>query len=308
MPLDLGDRYSGCSLAGAFTTVNTCGIATSIAGTPGNKSAGNAFLVCWKTSDAWSCSTAGIAESFNCKGVSGWHGFSVNTNASPTFYSCGHDYILVLHGGTLEGSCISYYTIATFSLKNRAALRPTIHGRDLDVSAGGEAGLDWANIGSPTTSQGLDCTTMFSVRSVVNTVQANSCSTIFSVQSVLNTVQTNPCSVVYEVVTLSNSARQAIADDVWDEATSGHADAGSTGAALTCGAESLVTTTFAEPTAVFTWPTTLAAILRWLGALSSDCVQQTATLQTLRNRANTAQIATADLTCTATTVHRGSFT
>lgn len=39
-------------------------------------------------------------------------------------------------------------------------LAPTTNGNDLDVSAGGEAGLDWANIGSPTTAQGLTGTTI----------------------------------------------------------------------------------------------------------------------------------------------------
>jgi hypothetical protein len=37
-------------------------------------------------------------------------------------------------------------------------LRPTTSGRTLDVSAGGEAGLDWANIGSPSTAQNLSAT------------------------------------------------------------------------------------------------------------------------------------------------------
>ncbi len=37
-------------------------------------------------------------------------------------------------------------------------LRSTTYGRTLDVSAGGEAGLDWANIGSPTTAQNLSAT------------------------------------------------------------------------------------------------------------------------------------------------------
>jgi hypothetical protein len=37
---------------------------------------------------------------------------------------------------------------------------PTVSGRSLDVSAGGEAGLDWANVGSPTTTVGLSGTTV----------------------------------------------------------------------------------------------------------------------------------------------------
>lgn len=40
------------------------------------------------------------------------------------------------------------------------SLKPTVPNRTLDVSAGGEAGLDWNNIGSPTTAQGLSGTTI----------------------------------------------------------------------------------------------------------------------------------------------------
>lgn len=39
-------------------------------------------------------------------------------------------------------------------------LSPTTAGRTLDVSAGGEAGVDWANVGSPTTSINLSGTTV----------------------------------------------------------------------------------------------------------------------------------------------------
>lgn len=40
------------------------------------------------------------------------------------------------------------------------ALNPTTAGRTLDVSSGGEAGVDWANVGSPTTTLGLSGTTV----------------------------------------------------------------------------------------------------------------------------------------------------
>lgn len=39
-------------------------------------------------------------------------------------------------------------------------LAPTTAGRTLDVSAGGEAGIDWANVGSPTTTLNLSGTTI----------------------------------------------------------------------------------------------------------------------------------------------------
>ena len=40
------------------------------------------------------------------------------------------------------------------------AVKATVDNRTLDVSAGGEAGVDWANVGSPTTTVGLSGTTV----------------------------------------------------------------------------------------------------------------------------------------------------
>jgi len=45
------------------------------------------------------------------------------------------------------------------SVMGPAPLRPTVAGRTLDVSTGGEAGIDWANVGSPTTAVNLSATT-----------------------------------------------------------------------------------------------------------------------------------------------------
>ncbi len=47
-----------------------------------------------------------------------------------------------------------------FSVIDMAPLQPTTTGRTLDVSSGGEAGLDWANIGSPTTTVALSGTSV----------------------------------------------------------------------------------------------------------------------------------------------------
>ena len=46
------------------------------------------------------------------------------------------------------------------SIMGPMPLAPTVTGRTLDVSAGGEAGVDWANIGSPTTTVNLSGTTV----------------------------------------------------------------------------------------------------------------------------------------------------
>jgi hypothetical protein len=55
-------------------------------------------------------------------------------------------------------------------------LAPTTAGRTLDVTTTGEAGIDWANIGSPTTAVALSNTTVSNlqnVQGVTNTVVAN---------------------------------------------------------------------------------------------------------------------------------------
>ncbi len=61
---------------------------------------------------------------------------------------------------------------AVVSLYSRLA--PTTAGRTLDVSTGGEAGLDWANVGSPTTSLALTGTTIAVTQKVdVDTIKTN---------------------------------------------------------------------------------------------------------------------------------------
>lgn len=53
-------------------------------------------------------------------------------------------------------------------------LVPTTAGRTLDVSAGGEAGIDWANVGSPTTAVDLSGTTIKTTQKVdVDTIKTN---------------------------------------------------------------------------------------------------------------------------------------
>ena len=53
-------------------------------------------------------------------------------------------------------------------------LVPTTAGRTLDVSAGGEGGVDWANVGSPTTAVDLSGTTIKTTQKVdVETIKTN---------------------------------------------------------------------------------------------------------------------------------------
>jgi hypothetical protein len=104
-------------------------------------------------------STAGVTDSEDFDSLTGVHLVTIDTSADGTFYSAGSDFMVTLNGATIDGKSINA-VLAHFSLEARSALMPTTDGRKLDVSAGGEAGVDWANVGSPTTTVGLSGTTV----------------------------------------------------------------------------------------------------------------------------------------------------
>lgn len=62
---------------------------------------------------------------------------------------------------------------ALFAASAPGYLQPTTAGRTLDVSATGEAGIDWANVGSPTTTVGLSGTTVKNVTDIATTLAAS---------------------------------------------------------------------------------------------------------------------------------------
>lgn len=101
-------------------------------------------------------------------------------------------------------------------------LRPTTSGRTLDVSATGEAGVDWANIGSPTTAQNLSGTNI-DVDQVVASVSGAVGSVTGTVGSVSGNVSGN---VTGSVGSLAAQAKTDVNAEVLDV---------------------LVTDTFAEP-------------------------------------------------------------
>jgi len=69
------------------------------------------------------------------------------------------------------------FTVAAgdnFSLMGPMPIQVTVTGRKLDVSTGGEAGLDWANVGSPTTTLALTGTTIATTQKVdIETIKTN---------------------------------------------------------------------------------------------------------------------------------------
>lgn len=88
--------------------------------------------------------------------------FIAGSNAATTFATLTVSGATTLTGAvtaTNASNSITGITVAGYA-SGQAPLQPTVAGRTLDVSLGGEAGLDWANIGSPTTTVGLTGTTI----------------------------------------------------------------------------------------------------------------------------------------------------
>lgn len=116
--------------------------------------------------------------------------------------------------------CDLFINIQTAARNLEDLAYPTTSGRSIDVSAGGEVGLDWANIGSPTSSVNLSGTTISTSQGVASVSGA--------VGSVTGNVGGNVTGSVGSVASGIPSAA-SIADAVWEEALADHSGtAGST--------------------------------------------------------------------------------
>lgn len=149
--MNLGDYVASGTVDFLFTSINTTGAPTTMSGTPA--------ISIYKANGATE-STAGVTVTKDFDSRTGLNHCRISLSADGTFYAAGSDYHAVITTGSIGGTSVVGYRVAEFSIQNRSALRPTVAGRTLDVSAGGEAGVDWANVGSPTTTVGLSGTTV----------------------------------------------------------------------------------------------------------------------------------------------------
>jgi hypothetical protein len=148
----IGDFRTGVTIDHKFTTRQfSTGTPFTLAGTP---------AISVYKDNSTSQSTSGVTLSADFDSVTGLNNVRVDTSSDGTFYAAGSNFQLVITAGTVDSVSVVGEVIGSFSLENRSALMPTTAGRKLDVSAGGEAGVDWANVGSPTTVVGLSGTTV----------------------------------------------------------------------------------------------------------------------------------------------------
>lgn len=145
-----GDFTPGKTVRLRFNTHQSDGTPITLAGTPA--------ISVYKGSTTES--TAGVSLTVDYDSRTGLHDVVIDTSADGTFYAAGNDFAVVITTGTVDSVSVVGTVVGSFSLSNRSALRPTTADRTLDVSATGEAGLDWANVGSPTTTVSLSGTTV----------------------------------------------------------------------------------------------------------------------------------------------------
>jgi hypothetical protein len=145
-----GDFDTSAVIYGKFTTTRpSTGAPFTLAGTPA--------LSVYKDNSTTQ-STTGVTLTADFDGVTGLNHFAIDTSADGTFYSAGSFFEIVITTGTVDSVSAVGFVVASFTLRKDSSLKPTTAGRALDVSAGGEAGIDWANIGSPTTAVNLSAT------------------------------------------------------------------------------------------------------------------------------------------------------
>lgn len=222
-----------------FCTVTTTGAPTTLAGGP---------VISAYVGNSTTQLTAGITLTVDFDAVTGLHNVRVVATAA-NGYATASNYQLVITTGTVGGTSVVGYVVAQFSIEARSALRPTVVSRTLDVSAGGEAGLDWANIGSPTTAQNLSATNIdvdqvvASVSGAVGSVTGAVGSVTGAVGSVtaavtVGTINANvitATSINADAITAAKVAADVsaeIADAVWDEDATAHQTGGTFGQAI----------------------------------------------------------------------------
>jgi hypothetical protein len=110
--------------------------------------------------------TAGVTLTTNYDAVTGLNFVSISTSGA--FYVDGSSYECVITTGTVDSVSVVGSCVGRFTMRDQACLYPTTSGRTLDVSTGGEAGVDLANVGSPTTTLALTGTTISTSQQVAS--------------------------------------------------------------------------------------------------------------------------------------------
>lgn len=132
----LGDYRAGTPVDFKFTTVNTSGVPTQLAGSP---------AVSVYKANSTTETTTGVTLTVDFDARTGLNHVRIVTTDS--FYAGGNDYHVIITTGTVGGSSVVGYVVAEFSIENRsvadgASVKGSVN--DAGAAAGdfdGDAGL-----------------------------------------------------------------------------------------------------------------------------------------------------------------------
>lgn len=165
----IGDFALATTLYTKFTTVNASGVPTTLGNAPtfGFYQDANVTLF-----------TAGVTVTIDFNSTTGLNHLQMIVTTSATGIVAGSAYQLVIATGSVSAVSMKGYVIGEFSVLRTTALRPTTAGATLDVSANGNAGIDWANIDTPGSTVNFSATTLFTATNVTNGVTVTAISTL----------------------------------------------------------------------------------------------------------------------------------
>ena len=278
--MHLGDYALETTIHCKFTTRSfSTGAPTQLAGTP---------VVDVYEDNSTTQITAGETLTVDFDSVTGLNHLAIAATAA-NGYEAGKFYQAVITTGTVGGVSVVGEVVASFTIQATSALRPTTAGRTLDVSAGGEAGVDWANVGSPTTTVGLSGTTVKTATDVETDtadIQTRLPGALVSgridasvgamAANVLTATAINADAITAAKVAADVSAE--IADAVWDEDATGHQTGGTFGQAI--GDPGADTTTIYQSVVTDAAGTNVAADIIAMKAETATILGDTNELQT----------------------------
>lgn len=132
-----GDFALGVTLDFKFTTVDSTGLPTTLAGTPS--------VACYPDNSTTEI-TAGITLTVDFDSRTGLHNVRI-VATSGNGYATATNYEVVVTAGTVGGVSVVGYVVGAFSIENRSALRPATAGRTLVVDANGLADANTVKLG-----------------------------------------------------------------------------------------------------------------------------------------------------------------
>lgn len=132
-----GDLRLGDTIDIKFTTVNTSGVPTQLAGTP---------VVSAYIDNSLTQITAGITLSVDFDGVTGLNNVRVVASSGNGF-ATATNVDLIITTGTVSAASVVGYLVGAFSIEDRSALRPATAGRNIVVDAAGLADANMVKLG-----------------------------------------------------------------------------------------------------------------------------------------------------------------